>query len=483
MKNIVLITVDCLRADHVGFLGYNRATTPFLDRLACESLVVPSAIAAGSPTYYSLPAMLAARPSLGLGRDVVGLAPGELTLASCCRAAGFQTAAFSAANPYISAQFGYDIGFDVFRDYLSESIKPISPTVTQNGGSSLNRFIARTSHSLGSLGNVYDELYFQYCQRWASPKPQSIQQLQRFPSADRIVDDSTAWLHSIGESPCFLWLHLMDPHAPYYPHQEVLKEAGLANLSPETARYWNAYWNRSDARLQKLARHRQNISALYDAAIRWVDCQLERLVAALREFGRWDDCVFAVTADHGEEFLDHGRRFHAPNTLYEETIHVPLLLRVPETASRKIPKSPLSLLHLAPTLLDAAEVGFPGEFAGTSYWPQLTEGACWDEPAIVECVKGCTNPFEFNQRLAARVLAARGSRFKLIIDFETKQELFFDLEQDPAEHIPLPAGAESQARRRLLESAYEHMFRQRDERSRLRARARDLRLEWAKTIA
>ena len=114
-RSLVLITVDCLRADHVGFLGYNRPTTPFLDALATESLVFSNAIVAGAPTYYSFPAIMASRYPLALGRDVVGLAPDEPTLASALNQAGYATAAFLAGNPYLSRRFGYHAGFDTFR--------------------------------------------------------------------------------------------------------------------------------------------------------------------------------------------------------------------------------------------------------------------------------------------------------------------------------------------------------------------------------
>src|ERR1700681_160217 len=130
-KSVLLVTVDCLRADHVGFMGYARSTTPFLDSLASESFVVPTAIVAGAPTYYSFPAILASRMPLALGRDVVGVAPGESTLATVLRESGYVTGAFSAANPYISPHFGYDQGFEVFRDFLDfetqSSQKTVSP--------------------------------------------------------------------------------------------------------------------------------------------------------------------------------------------------------------------------------------------------------------------------------------------------------------------------------------------------------------------
>src|SRR5579863_2989333 len=132
-KSILLVTVDCMRADHVGFMGYRRPTTPFLDVLAGESFVFPAAIVAGAPTYYSLPAILASRYPLALGRDVLGLSPEEPTLASVLKQAGYATAGFSAANPYISSRFGYAHGFDTFRDYLSGDVAGSDLAPTDDG--------------------------------------------------------------------------------------------------------------------------------------------------------------------------------------------------------------------------------------------------------------------------------------------------------------------------------------------------------------
>ena len=113
-RSLVLITVDCLRADHVGFLGYSRPVTPFLDSLAENNTVFSNAIVAGTPTYFSFPGIMASRYPLALGRDVVGIAPQETTLATALHHAGYATAAFLAGNPYLSSRFGYDQGFDTF---------------------------------------------------------------------------------------------------------------------------------------------------------------------------------------------------------------------------------------------------------------------------------------------------------------------------------------------------------------------------------
>ena len=159
-------------ADHAGFLGYARPTTPFLDSLAKESLVFSNAIVAGAPTYFSFPAVMASRYPLGLGRDVVGLAPGEATIASTLNEGGYATAAFLAANPYLSSRFGYDAGFEVFKDFLDVEADRFAEA--SGGGnnarvpSQWNRRLAKASHALGPVGSIYDELYFQYCQRLGS---------------------------------------------------------------------------------------------------------------------------------------------------------------------------------------------------------------------------------------------------------------------------------------------------------------------------
>ncbi len=356
--SIVLVTVDCLRSDHVGFMGYERPTTPFLDSLAQESLIFRQAIVAGAPTYYSVPGILASRYPLALGRDLLGLGPDEPTLATVLKGSGYATGAFIAGNPYIARRFGYDRGFDVFREFLEEEATLVSGESVEhrNGGwaSRLNRKLQQIRPALGPVGSVYDELYFRYCQR-TSGLPESLDALRRFPPADVIVEQALTWLDSVGNSPFFLWLHVMDPHAPYYPKREALGLMGEPSITPYQARYLNSYWNRSDLEARRLRHRRKEIIALYDAGIRWVDAQMARMIEALRGKDRWSDCVFALTADHGEEFLDHGGRFHPPSGLMEELIHVPLLLRVPRHDGKKQEDSPFSLIHLTPTILEAAE--------------------------------------------------------------------------------------------------------------------------------
>ncbi len=150
-----------------------------------------------------------------------------------------------------------------------------------------------------------------------------------FPSAQVIVEHACEWLSGIAGRPFFLWLHLMDPHSPYYPPRQALELMGDHDLTDSRARYLNSVWNRGDIDVGRLKRHREEIIRLYDAGIHWADEQIGILVNATRRFGMWDQCVMAFTADHGEEFLEHGGRFHAPSKITEELVRVPLLIRVP----------------------------------------------------------------------------------------------------------------------------------------------------------
>jgi arylsulfatase A-like enzyme len=150
-----------------------------------------------------------------------------------------------------------------------------------------------------------------------------------------------------------------------------------------------------------------------------------------------------------------------------------------------VAKSPFSLLHLAPTLLDAAQLPVPPEFQGSSYWPQVRGGTAYDAIAISECVAGCTNPFRPAKRLGPRVLSVRETCFKLVLHFDPWAEYFYDLEADPGEHAPLAPGDQKTTRRHLLEIAREHLQHSisgRDQRARMRARLRELQLEWARSL-
>lgn len=482
-RSLVLITVDCMRADHAGWLGYQRPTTPFLDCLSKESVVFSQATVAGAPTYYSVVSILASRHPLTFGRDLLGIAPDEETIASVMQASGFATAAFSAGNPYISGRFGFRQGFDVFCDFLGEDeyMSPALSSPAPRARTRMNSQLSRVCHSIPGAGAAYDELYFRYCQHKTLTSNTALDALRRYPSAEIIVDRAISWLNENTGRPFFLWLHLMDPHAPYFPKAEAQQLMGDESLSSEQAAYVNAYWNRGDLNAARFTKKRAEAVRLYDAGIRWADQQIRRITEALVEMNQWDKCALAVTADHGEEFLDHGGRFHQPLKLTQELVHVPLLLRVPGGEGRRV-DVPTSLIDLAPTLLDVLDLPVPADFRGRSRWKAVQRQDHFEDPAITECVYGCTNPFRREGRLGPRILAVRKNNFKLIVDFASGGEDLFDLHSDPAEMNPLPPDAHAAVRKGLLDSARRHIAESRKSRDFDRRNAmllRDLRLEWA----
>lgn len=271
----------------------------------------------------------------------------------------------------------------------------------------------------------------------------------------------------------------MDPHAPYFPKLQATAEVGADRSNGQRAKYLNSYWARGDLNVGRLRKKKRDIVNLYDAGIRWADVQIERLVCKVAELGILENCALAVTADHGEQFLDHGGRFHMPLALPQELIHVPLLLRVPGCSGRRDVNAPIGLVDLAPTLLNALDISAPASFRGRSCWSYLLNNKLWEWPVITECAFGCNNPAQVHERSAPRILAVRKNSYKLVVNFALGLEELFDLRSDPTEVNPLPSRMAKEQRRFLLQCAEKHIDQNHKSRSvdiRIAAQLRDFRL-------
>jgi arylsulfatase A-like enzyme len=389
----------------------------------------------------------------------------------------------------VCAEHGYDSGFDVFQNFLSDDEIEFAEDKDGSLQKSLrgraNRLISKACHGLPGLGSAYDEFYFQYCQKSIRNDGASFDNLRRFPSADVIVDCAIAWLQQNCAAPFFLWLHLMDPHAPYYPKLEVLQEM-RSELDIAEARRLNSFWAREDLSSGRLLKSRESVECLYDSGVRWADRQIGRLANKLVELNLWAQCALAVTADHGEEFLDHGGKFHPPINLHDELIRVPLLMRVPGHPQGRDVKCPIGLIDLAPTLFDTLDIPVPASFRGRSCWQKLQNDQGWDWPVVTECAYGCTNPFRTETRLSSRLLSVRKGEYKLVMNFATGNDHLFELSSDPGEVNPLPAGTASDLRKQLLECVKKHVeesLKSRDLDLRFAAQVRELRAQWGQKIA
>lgn len=313
MKNVVLVTIDSLRADHCGFMGYDRDTTPTLDRMAADGIVFNNAIAPGGKTPESMPVVFtgqypfnrADRENLDEWRNrIFPHMSARDTITEQFSEAGYRTIGFTS-NSFTSRYFGFDSGFDHFQDYFDQERRP----------------------GVGMPGPIRGLIKF--ANRSGSFKPWT-----------DMFDDIVTTARQSSE-PYFLWVMLMDTHVPYVVPRSFRRENSLFDML-------YANWRRGSEPEPSTSAHRKIVSA-YDDTIRHVDAFLADLEAALGP----DDPVYVVHADHGEAFGEHGKYGHS-GLLYEENIRVPLVISNADGTAEY--DRPVSLREM-PTILGALRDG------------------------------------------------------------------------------------------------------------------------------
>jgi arylsulfatase len=313
VKNVVLVTLDALRADHLSSHGYDRETTPFLDELAAEGAQFTRAYSASSHTREAIPSILTGRyPSEAVDDQFRRSAD---TVAERLRGE-FETAGFHS-NPFVSRAYGFDQGFDTFDDDL------------HLGG---NRFLALAQRALDKLRN------------------------RHYARANEINERSLSWLDSLsGRRPFFLWNHYMDPHGPYEAPPEYQRRFHGETISRKesTKLYHRAIKNPESI----TEAERDHLVDLYDAEIAYTDDQLASFFDALEDRGLLEESLVLVTADHGDAFGENGYYEH-PRYLHDELVHVPLVVSGPGVARGSV-EIPASTLDIVTTVL--AAVGQPDE--------------------------------------------------------------------------------------------------------------------------
>jgi len=330
-RHIVLVTIDTLRADHIGLYGYERPTSPFIDSLAAESTVFEHAVPTSPSTAPSVASLLTGvyRASHGVRANGETLPDGVETLAEIFHAHGYRTIG-RVANPMLDASKGYGQGFDDFA---------LPPGLVQ-----------RPPEMLGGAPLVAEAL--------------------------RLID-------AAGDAPFFLWLHFYDPHGPYYPPAqyrgafhaaEYRWPSDAAELAVAGER--NALFRLPQYQVVERERAPADYRARYDAEIRYVDDHVRAIVEKLRQRGLWDDTLFVLTADHGEALGEHGYYFQHGWFTYDDCTRVPLLVRAPGRMppGRRVPQT-VSLVDVAPTVLELAGLPASAEMEGTSLLRQLGDGA------------------------------------------------------------------------------------------------------------
>jgi len=342
MRDIVFVTVDSLRADHVGWHGYDRDTTPFLDEIAEEGNAFEHAFANGHCTSHSFPAIMTSVYSSMHG-GARKLSDEQTPIAEALDGEGYHTAGFHS-NPHLLPQFGYGRGFDTFFGSDSEP-------------SRLARLRQWVKDTLDQDGIIYGALERTFA---ASEEKVGFNPGTPFVPADDLTDRAIEWAETAMDGPRFLWIHYMDVHHPYSPpdeHQTAFREnpVGERRAVKLRRKMLEAPGEITDDEFNDLI-------DLYDAETRFFDAEVGRLLNEIES--AWEEKPLVVfTSDHGDEFLDHGGFSHY-KTLYDELLHVPLVVRDGESSGSY--DDIVELLDLPPTILDYANIEPPASYEGES---------------------------------------------------------------------------------------------------------------------
>lgn len=389
--DIVLITVESLRTDHMGFLGERRPTTPHMDELAEQSTVYTDAQATTSWTLTSHASIFTglyptAHQTTGAEDR---LDDSYTTLAEELSAAGYQTAGV-VSGPYLRRPYNLDQGFE----YYDQSPSSVD--------------------SLAHHSRAFSDV----------TSPRMLASLERFLEKDRDP-----------KRPLFLFAYFWDPHWDYIPpepYKSMFVEPGDEPVPMAQ------YKTNPNINVKTSPAQIRYVVSQYDGEIRWTDEYIGRFLDDLKQRGLWDDTLVILTADHGEEFFDHGFKGHK-NNLYEETVHVPLLVKYPGRGPRGRDGRPVSLVDLFPTVLDASGIAHPDGLDGVSLLrpvpadrPRFSELlVSWffpSEPKTMESVKVGSEYL-----VAVQWYGVRRDGFQLVSVPSSGIRQLFDLTTDPRE--------------------------------------------------
>ncbi len=401
--HLILILVDNLRADHLGIYGYERRTSPQIDRLGARGVVFDNAMATSSWTKPSVGSLFTSR--LPSEHNAVSftrhLSPRLPTVAELLRQAGYLTVGVTGNFIHVNERWGFDRGFDRWNS--------ISVKVDKEG-----------------------ELLWLY-----EPAPGTSVPL-RAPHASEINREVLKRLPARAGDPLFLYVHYMEPHSPFTPQSRHLEDLVGAVASGRAPIATNDYLVRLARGAVEIDRaERQWLIDLYDAEIAGVDEALGELLDELAQRGFLDRAVIVVVSDHGEEFGDHGGWFHGL-TLYRESLSIPLVIHDTRTAPAGPRRrgEPVDLIDVPTTLLALAGIPRPEGMRGRAL---LGERPLPKRNLVAELHKDSN--FESHVRPRHHRFALTHWPWKAIV---TRDEslLLYHLERDPAEASPLDAEAE-----------------------------------------
>jgi arylsulfatase A-like enzyme len=371
--NIVLISIDTLRADHLGCYGSVSPTSPAIDRIARAGILFRNATAASSWTLPSHASLLTGLEPSRHGAVHFGFTtpiPQTVrTLAEQLWTAGFATAAFTDGF-FVSASLGFDQGFDRFR----------GPT----------RLATEARENLGL---------------------------------------ALQWMVAQRQRPMFVFVHTYEAHVPYVPPPpyDTMFDPGYEGPFAHAFTYddYLALKDTDQSKDPKIIRHLQ---ALYDGGIRHIDDAVGDFMAGLERTGLAENTCVVLTSDHGEEFEEHGDLLHNRAKLFQELLHVPLIVWCPSRfpAPHEVEQL-VGHVDVTPTILDVAGVAQIDGVDGRSLLGALAGKHLTDDRTVRSEVDGSVEDRE------GTAVAVREDRYKLIRSTVDGGRALFDLSTDPHE--------------------------------------------------
>jgi choline-sulfatase len=332
--NVLLITIDTLRADHLGTYGYRRATSPRIDTLAREGAVFEQAYTYWPKTRGSFVAMLTGRRASQSGYSkthplLLGVNP---TLAGVLKGAGYATAA-TVDNPNVAKSLGYAQGFDAYRETWEE----------------------------GALATEMDR-------------------------TRATTEDGVRYLAAARPGrPFLLWLHYVNPHTPYTP-PPPFDTAFLDEAASRGPRLPVVPGFHGGIPREWAVPGRDRLGyyvAQYDGEIAAVDQEVGRVLDALGRSAVKDRTLVVLTSDHGESLGEHDYFLEHGENLFDPSLRVPLVVAGPGVQAGHRSRVLASTLDLVPTVLDAVKVRYPPDLAGESLWPAAQGRPRPDRPRLL----------------------------------------------------------------------------------------------------
>jgi arylsulfatase A-like enzyme len=345
--NVVLISIDSVRRDHVGIYGRRPryapevAITPNIDALAQQGVVFDDAFTTTSWTLPAHMALMTGRSDVahGVQTDRFHRDPLHRTLAQAFSDDGYATGGFYS-GPYLSDKYGFDAGFDSYKSGMISNEDFLKMVVDQN---SILKAEGREPMDQQMIAQLRDRM-----SHWDITSPK----------INELAED---FINENSDDPFFLFVHYFDAH---YDHTPGAINPGLAELfDPSYSGDFNGSNWYFDSRVMDLTppyerhisdRDLNHIIAYYDAEINWVDHHIGLLIEKLKAEGVWGNTIIMVVSDHGDEFFEHNSIGHR-STLFAEQVRIPMVLRTPNMVNAGLRISNISRIYdVAPTLLDLA---------------------------------------------------------------------------------------------------------------------------------